>query len=37
MTVKQRILSLKLLEKQKRYPEFAKKIGVEVKVKQNKK
>lgn len=37
MTVKQRILALKLLEKQKHHPMFAKKIGAEVKVKQNKK
>lgn len=34
MTTKQRILALKLLEKQKRHPDFAKKIGVEVKTKE---
>ena len=34
MTVRQRILSLKLLEQQRRNPEFAKKIGVQVNVKE---
>ena len=34
MTVRQRILSLKLLEQQERNPEFAKKIGVHVNVKE---
>lgn len=33
MTVKQRILAIKLLEKQKRNPDFAKKIGVSVELK----
>jgi hypothetical protein len=33
LTVKQRILALKYLEKQKRNPNFAKKLGVEVKMK----
>ena len=37
MTAKQRILALKLLEKQKHHPEFARKIGVEVKIKKNEK
>ncbi len=31
---KQRILALKLLEKQKKNPEFAKKIGLEIKIKE---
>ena len=34
MTPKERILALKLLEKQKQNPEYAKKIGVEVKMKK---
>ena len=34
MTARQRILALKLLEKQKKNPDFAKKIGVEVKIKE---
>ena len=34
MTVRQRILALKLLEKQQKYPELMKKLGVEVKVKK---
>lgn len=32
MSVKTRLLALKLLEKQERHPEFAKKIGVKVDV-----
>ncbi len=32
MSVKARLLALKLLEKQKRNPEYAKQIGIEVKV-----
>ncbi len=32
MSARQRVLALKLLEKQKRNPEFAKKIGIEIKV-----
>lgn len=32
MSVKSRLLALKLLEKQKRNPEYAKQIGIEVKV-----
>ena len=34
MTAKQRILALKFLEKQNRNPVFAKKIGVEIKIKE---
>lgn len=34
MTAKQRILALKLLEKQKKNPELAKKIGIEIKIKE---
>ena len=34
MTAKQRILALKYLEKQKKKPDFAKKIGVEIKMKE---
>ena len=34
MTTKQRVLALKYLEKQKRNPNFAKKIGVEIKIKE---
>lgn len=37
MSPKQRILTLRLLEKQKKYPEFMKRLGVEVKVKNKKK
>lgn len=33
MTVKQRIRALRLLEKQKRHPEYMKQIGVEIKIK----
>lgn len=32
MSVKTRLLALKLLEKQKRNPEYAKQIGIEVNV-----
>jgi len=32
MTVKERMLALRLLEKQENNPEFVKKIGVEVKL-----
>lgn len=35
MTARQRILTLRLLEKQKKHSEFMKKLGVEVKVKEN--
>ena len=34
MTAKQRVLALKYLEKQKKKPNFAKKIGVEIKIKE---
>ena len=34
MTVKQRILALKLLEKQKNNPELFKKMGFEIKIKE---
>ena len=34
MTAKQRILALKYLEKQKKRPDFSKKIGVEIKMKE---
>lgn len=37
MGAKSRILALKLLEKQKKHPEYAKQIGVEVNVTSNKK
>ena len=37
MTAKQRILALKLLERRKHHPDFAKKIGVEVNIKTNEK
>ena len=33
MSAKQRILALRLLEKQKKHPEFMKNLGIEVKVK----
>ena len=36
MTVKQRVLALKFLEKQKKNPDFAKKMGIEVKPKKRK-
>ena len=32
MTAKERILALKLLEKQTQHPEYAKRIGIEVKL-----
>lgn len=35
MSSRQRILALRLLEKQKKYPEFMKKLGVEVKVNES--
>ena len=34
MTAKQRILALRFLEKQKRNPSLAKKMGVEIKLKE---
>lgn len=34
MTAKQRILALRFLEKQKRNPSLAKKMGVEIKIKE---
>ena len=34
MTARQRIMALRLLEKQKKNPSFAKKIGVEIKMKE---
>ena len=34
MTAKQRVLALKYLEKQKKNPDIAKKIGVEIKIKE---
>ena len=37
MTVKSRIDALRFLEKQKRHPEYAKQIGVEVKIINNEK
>ena len=37
MGAKSRILALKLLEKQKKHPEYAKQIGVEVNVTSNEK
>ncbi len=37
MSVKSRLLALKLLEKQERHPDFAKKIGVKVNVVSRKK
>ena len=37
MGAKSRILALKLLEMQKKHPEYAKQIGVEVNVTSNKK
>lgn len=33
MRVKERILAIRLLEKQKKQPEYAKQIGIEVKMK----
>lgn len=35
MSARQRILALRLLEKQKKNPEFMKKLGIEVKFKTN--
>ena len=32
MTAKERILALRLLEKQKQQPEYAKRIGIQVKI-----
>ena len=32
MSVKARLLALKLLEKQKQHPDYAKQIGIEIKV-----
>ena len=32
MTVRERILALKLLEKQERHPEYAKRIGIQVSI-----
>ena len=37
MSVKEKILALRLLEKQNKNPEHAKKIGIEVKMKKTKK
>lgn len=37
LSVKERILALRLLEKQNKHPEHAKKIGVKVKMKKNQK
>ena len=37
MTAKQRIIALKLLDKQRKNSEYMKKLGVEVKIKKNKK
>ena len=37
MTVKQRILSLRLLEKQKKNPEIAKQVGIHVQMKEKSK
>ena len=34
MSVRERILALRLLEKQKKHPEHAKQIGIEVKIKE---
>ena len=36
MTAKQRILALRLLEKQKEKPDFSKKLNVEIKIKEKK-
>ena len=35
MSVKERILALRLLEKQKKHPEHAKELGIEVTIKEN--
>ena len=37
MSVKSRLLALKLLEKQKKNPKYAQQIGIEVKVVKNEK
>lgn len=37
LTVKQRILSLRLLEKQKKNPEIAKQVGIHVQMKEKSK
>lgn len=37
MTVRQRILALKFLEKQQKKPEFAKKLGVKINTKEKEK
>lgn len=37
MSPRQRILALRLLEKQKKHPEFIKRLGVEVKVNESNK
>lgn len=34
MSIKQRILTIKLVDKIKRNPDFAKKIGIELKIKE---
>lgn len=34
MTVRQRVLALRLLEKQRKNPEYVKKIGVEIAIKK---
>lgn len=34
LSVKERILALRLFEKQKKYPEQAKQIGIEIKMKE---
>ena len=36
-SARQRILALRLLEKQKKYPELAKELGIDVKIKENNK
>ena len=33
MTARERILALRLLEKQKKHPEYAKKLGINVQIK----
>lgn len=37
MSPRQRILTLRLLEKQKKHPEYMKKLGIEVKVNESNK
>ena len=37
MTARERVLALRLLEKQEKNPEFARKIGVKIKVTKQKK